>query len=592
MAAHPKMTTFSLKTVLICPYVALVVCLAIAIGILSYLAGSRAVNTVSDHLLHETVSRISQAVDRHVVGSVATLKTAFPEGMQAPDAIEDDFSNILTRLWIATSLHTDPNNYVYYGNIKGQAVGLYRLSEDAGELRVKYEAGEYRRRFLVRGIGGRPEFQSVEEKLFDPRTRPWFQAAKTSRRDIWTSVYIDFGTQDLVATRARRVLGPDGILAGVVATDMPLRKLNDFVGSLDISPNGIAFIIEPDGKLIASSQSPNVRELSDGRVVRINASDSQNALLTQIYQHLKPELAEHLDSFAVRTFTFADQAGEIINVAFQMFSDSAGLRWINVVALPDRDFMGGIRKNITLTVMLGILATILVVLVGSRILHWVTSDLNKLSVAVNKVGSGFVEEPISIRRSDEIGDLAKSFQAMQYRLQTDHLTGLPNRYAFEQALSAAVEKAGQGEGGDRFALFFIDINDFKLVNDCYGHDAGDQALIELALRLRTHVRKEDFVARFAGDEFVVLLGSIASRDDLKPIRDTLEKALAEPLISLGKTISIVSGAIGEACYPEDADTAKDLLIFADQKMYAHKDEIKKRKRVKRQGPGSSDGTTA
>ena len=505
--------------------------------------------------------------------------TAFPEDMPAPVAIETDFDNILTRLWIATSLHADPNNYVYYGNVAGQAIGLYRHSDHMAELRVKYRAEEHRKRFRIEGLGGVPQFDSVEKKLFDPRVRPWFQAARTTQKDIWTSVYIDFGTLDLVATRARRVIGSDGELAGVVATDMPLSALNDFVAGLDISPNGIAFIIEPDGQLIASSVSPNIKKLADGRTVRVNAEESGHPLLTAIYRQLKPLLRAGPDSSAIKTFFFEDQQREKINVAFELFEDNAGLKWINVVALPDRDFMGGISKNVMQTMLIGILATILVVLIGSRILHWVSTDLNRLSVAVNKVGSGFIEEPITIRRNDEIGMLAESFQAMQYRLQTDQLTGLPNRYAFEQTLNAAIKRFNESNGDTGFAIFFVDINDFKLVNDCYGHDAGDQALIELALRLRTHVRQEDFVARFAGDEFVVLLENIHSRSDLAPIRKTLEVALAQPLISLGKTISIVSGAIGEAFFPEDGDNAKDLLICADQKMYIHKDTIKKQRKM-------------
>jgi len=568
----------SLRMLLICPYVALVICLAIAIGLLSYLTGSHAVKTVSEHLLRETVSRISQAVDRHVVGSVAALKTAFPEDLSAPSSIEDDFDNILTRLWIATSLHSDPNNYVYYGNIAGQSIGLYRHTDRLGELRVKYRAEDHRKRFRIEGIGGVPKFESVEEKLFDPRVRPWFQAARTTQKDIWTSVYIDFGTHELVSTRARRVLGTDGKLAGVVATDMSLRGLNDFIGSLDISPNGLAFIIEPNGELIASSVSPNIKKLANGETVRVNAADSGHPLLSKIYQQLKPEFSTEEENSVIKTFSFEDQEGEKINVVFDLFADSAGLKWINVVALPDRDFMGGISQNVMLTVILGILATIVVVLIGLRILHWVTTDLNTLSVAVNKVGSGSIEEPITIRRNDEIGMLAKSFQAMQYRLQTDHLTGLPNRYAFEQVLNAAIKKSTDSADGLAFAIFFVDINDFKLVNDCYGHDAGDQALIELALRLRTHIRQEDFVARYAGDEFVVLLQKIHSRSDLVPIRKTLEVALAQPLISLEKTISIVSGAIGEAFFPEDGDNVKDLLMCADQNMYIHKDEIKKQRK--------------
>ena len=101
-----------LRLVLIVPYVILVVGLALALGVLSYSAGSNAVSTVSSQLLLEVVGRISQAVDRHVVGSSAVLETAFPEGMPAPKNIEDDFHELRSRFWVATAIHTDPNNYV------------------------------------------------------------------------------------------------------------------------------------------------------------------------------------------------------------------------------------------------------------------------------------------------------------------------------------------------------------------------------------------------------------------------------------------------------------------------------------------------
>jgi len=562
----------SLRTVFIFPYIVLVIILAVAIGVLSYVTGSQAVLTVSEHLLEETVSRIGQAVDRHVMGSVATLEAAFPNGMLAPESIESDFVNIRTRFWIATSLHIDPNNYVYYGNISGQAIGLYRHSYELGELRIKYRPEEHRKRYRIVGIDGVPQLDSVEEKLFDPRKRPWFQVGQETNKDIWTSVYIDFGTHDLVATRARRVLGKNGEIQGVVATDMPLRALNDFVSNLTISPNGIAFIIEPDGNLIASSCSPNVKTVVGGGNVRINAGESGSPLLTEIYRQMQPYLSVRLQKPAFQTFFFKDSRGDKIHVAFELFEDGAGLQWINVVAMPSQDFMGGISDNVIRTVGLGIIATIIVVLIGLWILNWVTTDLKLLSEAVNQVGSGYVEEPIDIRRRDEIGDLAKSFQAMQYRLQTDHLTGLPNRYAFEQCLNATIQQYQKLAADKRkpFAILFIDINDFKLINDRFGHDAGDQALIEFALRLRTNIRQNDLVARFAGDEFVILLNSILSKKDLVPIRKNIEEALSLPLKSFDASELKLGGAIGEAHFPEDADNAKELLIVADRKMYVHK----------------------
>ena len=562
----------SLRTVLIFPYVTLVVILAVAIGALSYQTGSQAVRTVSEHLLHETVDRIGQAIDRHVVGSVATLEAAFPNGMLAPEAIEADFEDIITRFWIATSLHIDPNNYVYYGNQEGQAIGLYRRSFEEGQLRVKYFPEEHRKRYRIAGINGNPEYESIEQALFDPRQRPWFQAAQSSDQDIWTSVYIDFGTQDLVATRARRVMDKHGQLQGVVATDMPLRALNDFVGNLDISPNGLAFIIEPDGQLIASSSSANVKQKKNGQNIRINAADSGHPLLTEIYQQILQELPDLEESGAVKTKFFTDKWGAKINVAFALFQDNAGLKWINVVALPDRDFMGGISQNVMRTLFLGVLATIVVVFIGLSILGWVTADLKQLSVAANKVGSGEQDMPLDIRRNDEIGTLAKSFQAMQYRLQTDHLTGLPNRYAFEQAINAAIELSAENKAP--FAVMFIDINDFKLVNDRFGHDVGDQALIEIALRLRTHIRQNDLVARYAGDEFVVLLQDIRADEDLVPIRQNIEQALSAPLQATGSNVTCLGGAIGVSRFPEDADNAKQLLIVADDKMYEHKATLK------------------
>lgn len=563
----------SLRAVLIFPYVALVVSLAVAIGALSYKTGHQAVLTVSEHLLKETASRISQAVDRHIVGSVATLEAAFPKGMTAPASIEPEADALRTRFWTATTLHIDPNNYVYYGNLAGQAFGLYRHSYNRGELRIKFQPEEHRKRYRIDGIFGEPQFDFTEAKLFDPRTRPWFQAAQSSNKDIWTSVYIDFGTRELVATRARRVLGEDGTFQGVVATDMSLQALNTFVRNLEISPNGLAFIIEPNGDLIASSFSPNVRAVSDGQRVRINAARSGHPLLEEIYPHLRTYLEAQAQQLEPQTFYFTDNHGEKTHVGVDLFEDKAGLKWFNVVAIPEKDFIGGIRKNVYGTLIIGILATVLVVWIGLWILNWVTGDIKLLSEAVNTVDSGLIEQPINIRRKDEIGDLANSFRAMQYRLQTDHLTGLPNRYAFEQYLSAILEDKN-GSPPTPFAVLFVDINDFKLINDQHGHDTGDKALIEIALRLRTSIRQNDLVARYAGDEFVIILNNVKDKAALQEIKTNIENSLREPLQTLNLSTTHAAGAVGDAHFPDDADNAKDLVNIADQRMYSRKAAMK------------------
>ncbi|MFZ6750138.1 diguanylate cyclase domain-containing protein [Undibacterium sp. Ren11W] len=565
--------TFSLRTILIVPYVALVLVLASAIGWLSYRAGDSAVLTVSDHLLLETAERIGQAIDRHLVGSGATLEAAFPNGMLAQADIDKDLVNLRSRFWIATSLHIDPNNYVYYGNTAGQAIGLYRHSLEEGELRIKTKPEENRTRYRFKGIDGPLQFHSKEEKLFDPRSRPWYTAGANAKNDTWTSVYIDFGTQDLVATRARKVSAANGQLAGVVATDMSLRSLNDFVRNLKMSQHGLAFIIEPNGDLIAASSGPNVQHSKDGSNVRINAKDSGNPFLNAIYgKLLELDIAKEGKGDA-KTFSFEDAADERIHVAYQKVKDNTGLEWITVVAVPSKDFMGDVLTNIKRTALISALAALLAILIGLKILTWVASDLQRLSYAAVQVGNGAIDAPLEIIRNDEIGVLANSFRTMQLRLQTDRLTGLKNRDAFERGLNAKIGQFHASDKKQAFGVMFIDLNGFKAINDQYGHDAGDFALVEVARRLSNSVRAGDVVARYAGDEFVIMLDDVAQREDFVPIRQHIEAALAQPLklANLTETPEVqLGGAIGISHFPDDGNDAVGLLKVADRDMYVQK----------------------
>ena len=528
-----RLFRLSLRQVLTIPYVVLVLGLALTIVGLSYTAGSRAVDTVSAHLLQETVDRIGQAVDRHVMGSGAVLEAAFPDGMPVSPNIEKEVDSLRTRFWIATSLHLDPNNYVYYGNRLGQAMGLFRHSRTEGELRLKLAALDRRTRFALHRHSWRAEVSIAEKKLFDPRVRPWYQAGENQNMPTWTSVYIDFGTEDLVATRARRVLGPDGELEGVVATDVSLRALNDFVTQLRVSDHGIAFIFEPNGDLIASSASPNVATATDGSKARVNAAQSANPLIAAIYAQIQARQKGDEPHPGAQSFNFTAPDGQVIHAAFDNITDDTGLKWCTVVAMPRSDFMAGVTRNLVRTAVLSALAAVIAILIGLRVLSWVSGDLKRLSEAALQVGEGQLDWPVSIKRPDEIGRLAQSFQTMQRRLQTDSLTGLANREAFMLRLRQKIGQASASPQPGRLPRRSIDLNRFKQINDRFGHDAGDQVLIEIAERLRAMVRSRDLVARLSGDEFVVLLDQVDSQDSLDRVREAIELALKSPLAALG-----------------------------------------------------------
>ncbi len=149
----------------------------------------------------------------------------------------------------------------------------------------------------------------------------------------------------------------------------------------------------------------------------------------------------------------------------------------------------------------------------------------------------------------------------------DSLTGLPNRALFRDRLDRALVRTGRRRGA--VAVLFLDLDNFKLVNDSLGHQVGDQLLVEVARRLQTCVRSADTVARLGGDEFVLLLESLSSEADAGPVADGIAAMLATPFRLDGREI-VVTASIGIAVGDAGAELADSLLRNADAAMYRAK----------------------
>jgi len=171
------------------------------------------------------------------------------------------------------------------------------------------------------------------------------------------------------------------------------------------------------------------------------------------------------------------------------------------------------------------------------------------------------------RFDDERMRLAGELLAEQAKLEHlalhDPLTGLANRALFKQNLEQAVLTPEAGLG-----LLFVDLDDFKSVNDTLGHDAGDQLLTEVAGRLTRAVRSGDTVARLGGDEFVILRGGLTAEGELPPLVERVQAALLRPFAIGGHAVH-TSGSVGVA-YTDGDKTAEELLAEADAAMYAAK----------------------
>jgi len=155
----------------------------------------------------------------------------------------------------------------------------------------------------------------------------------------------------------------------------------------------------------------------------------------------------------------------------------------------------------------------------------------------------------------------------------DGLTGLPNRRLFMDRLDQAIHRAHRD--GKQAALLFMDLDDFKSINDSLGHPQGDAVLKLMADRLASCMRQTDTVARFGGDEFVIVMTDVTDLADVTAMAEKLNRALAEPCHLDGGETSLYA-SIGIALYPDHATDRNTLLAIADDAMYQAKGQGKGR----------------
>jgi diguanylate cyclase (GGDEF)-like protein len=159
------------------------------------------------------------------------------------------------------------------------------------------------------------------------------------------------------------------------------------------------------------------------------------------------------------------------------------------------------------------------------------------------------------------------YSDLLHRSEFDMLTDIHNRFSLEKYIDQQIERARQDAG--MFGLIYIDLNDFKQVNDVYGHQIGDLYLQETATRMMHQLRSIDMLARLGGDEFAVVVPLIHSRDEVDQVARRLERSFAAPFVLEEYTLH-GSASVGVALYPEDGATRDSLLITADAAMYVAK----------------------
>ncbi len=564
----------SLRTALLVPFIGVVMLVAAAISLLSYQTGLKAVDELSEQLLLDVSNRVTQATTRHLGTSSLVLSAIAPDAgtsvgntLSLIDLVPDSLPDFERRLWIASGLYSEGNSYIYYGSNAGEFVGVNRGTGLEAEVRLRELGAELRTIYVTRGPWERGSL--VRTDTYDPRTRPWFIEATKRAALTWSSVYVDYTTKALTVTLAKPVFTKANVQRGVLATDIPLTALTEFVRALNVSETGVAFIMEKNGNLIAtSSKEPLFAEATDAQqTTRLRADQSANPLIRQAYAQLQSGANARTTSVRgvdIARYSFDGETGRVHMTATAQ-RDAAGLDWTMVVAIPRSDHMGNVRRTMLENVAIGLLAVAFALAVGLWVMHRVTSDVRRLSEATRLLARGQSPDPLFSDRKDELGTIARAVEEFKAGLLIDPLTGALTRHTLEKRVASVLHATPVAN----FAVGFVDMDKFKRVNDQYGHALGDAVLAVSAQRIASALRRDDLLARYGGDEFVLLLSGVTTDGDVAERLAEIAMRLDAPIDLAGQHIH-AGASCGGALYPRDGTTLLQLVEVADARMFEEK----------------------
>lgn len=258
------------------------------------------------------------------------------------------------------------------------------------------------------------------------------------------------------------------------------------------------------------------------------------------------------------------------------FGSVPSANWFVVASMPTAEAFQSVTASRKLLLQKGVAISLVVVVIFGLILCYLFRPLREASRQIHQMADGDLPlEPLAVVRHDEVGEMVDGFnflvakvreneQRMTRLAHQDALTNLPNRLSFlmraEQTIALFQRR------NSRLALMFIDLDGFKPINDVYGHEAGDQLLQQVAGRLAEGFRKADMVARYGGDEFVVLLTDIRDPDATAVLADKIIAKLAQPY-RVNELEVVIGASIGVAFLPDDAEDMDALIAQADAAMY-------------------------
>ena len=441
----------SLQALIIIPFVIIIVAAVSLSGYLSFRAGQTSVNDLAQQLMREISTKINIHLHHYmttphlITESNAQLfkrKTLIVENV---DDIESHFFEQLKQFNVQG---------IFFGNQEGRGVAVFQDGPHSFQSRIISDPPH---RFFYRLDQQGHRVSAIKNEDWDPRTRPWYTGAVSSKQSIWSPVYT-FTDGVLGITASKPYEDAQGKKVGVIGVDLDLSFIGQFLNQLKIGKTGKAFIIDQEGYLLASSfPTPlfSKTENSD-TLTRISGLDNANPLIRTVMQRLQKrskrlEKEENNDQFML------DSGDQTFFVNVSSFDTGSNLKFTVVITIPESDLMGEINRNKTETIVLTMGLLLLCILLGYLIARIILRPVQALSQASNRIANGDFTQKIGLDSSNELGILASAFDLMTDELQESFNNLEEMNWNLEQRVEERTKELAAS--GERFRLITQSVHD-------------------------------------------------------------------------------------------------------------------------------------
>lgn len=410
-------TTFPLQLVLVVPFVLQIFAAVGLVGYLSFKNGQSAVNDLAE----KVIARTSEKVDEHLKSYLSVPQML---NQISADAIRRGMLDVRDRealgKYFWDQMQSYDLSYIGIGFTTGEGVGAARYDGKTitiDDWTASPPNNSYN--YATDAQGNRTQLNARWD--WDNFKDPWYTEPIAAGKPIWARISIgNFATGPSIAASASRpIYDTQNRLIGMIATDLYMLKLSDFLRNLDISQSGQVFLIERDGNLIANSSLEKPYTLVNKEFQRLQAVDSPNPVIQTIARHI--QTTSGFQAITQDTDFQLEIQGEQYFVDVAPWRDQYGLDWLLVTSIPENAFMAQINANTRTTIALCFGALALASVIGVLTSRWITRPILRFNQASEAMASGDLDQTVGTSGIKELNTLSSSFNYMAEQLRSSFM---------------------------------------------------------------------------------------------------------------------------------------------------------------------------